>query len=166
MTTPVDPRIFRRALGQFPTGVGVMTTLDAEGRAVGFTASSFNSVSLDPPLVLWSIDKTAWSAPAFETHGSFVVNVLAEDQMELSNRFARRGEDKFADLAWSAGVGGCPVLEATAARFECRTWAVYDGGDHLILVGEVVHHAHDEEKAPLVFARGAYAVARRHPATA
>jgi flavin reductase (DIM6/NTAB) family NADH-FMN oxidoreductase RutF len=166
MTTTIDPRDFRRALAQFPTGVTVMTTLDAQGDPVGFTASSFNSVSMDPPLVLWSIDKTSWSAPAFQASGQFVVNVLSDEQMELSNRFSRRGGEKFRDFPWTAGSGGCPVLEGCAAQFECRTWAIHDGGDHLILIGEVLGYAHHPDRAPLVFARGGYHVARKHPAPA
>lgn len=161
-----DVRDFRRALGQFPTGVTVITTLDSAGEPVGVTASSFNSVSLDPPLVLWSVDKAALSADIFRTAPHFAVNVLAEDQVALSNRFASRGEDKFKDVAWSAGPGGCPVLDGVAAHFACRTWAAYEGGDHWILVGEVEGYAYETAQAPLVFARGGYAASTRHPAMA
>ena len=162
----IDLRDFRRALGQFPTGVTIVTTLDAAGSPIGVTASSFNSVSLDPPLVLWSVDKAAFSAETFRTARHFAVNVLAEDQVALSNRFASRGEDKFKDVAWTAGLGGCPVFDGVAARFECRTWAAYEGGDHWILVGEVLSYAYETAQAPLVFAKGGYAVSTRHPAMA
>ena len=163
MTKTNDPSDFRRALSQFPTGVAVMTTLDAKGEPVGFTASSFNSVSVDPPLVLWSMNKASWSAPAFQASGRFAVNVLSDAQMELSNRFAQRGGAKFQDFPWTSGLGGCPVLEGCAAQFECRTWAMHDGGDHFIIIGEVLGYAHHPDRAPLVFARGGYHVARKHP---
>lgn len=162
----IDPRDFRRALSQFPTGVTVVTTLDAAGQPIGVTASSFNSVSVDPPLILWSVDKRAFSAEIFRTAAHFAVNVLADDQIPLSNRFAGRGEDKFKDMPWTPGLGGCPVFPGVAALFECRTWNVYDGGDHLIVVGEVAAYTHTCERAPLVFAQGSYAVATTHPALA
>ena len=161
--TAFDPKDFRRALSQFPTGVTVITTLDAEGKPVGVTASSFNSVSMDPVLVLWSIDKGAHSLSAFENADNFAVNVLGRDQVATSNNFASRGEDKFANAAYSAGLGGAPVLDEYAAQFECKTWAVYDGGDHLILVGEVIDYRYNDNVEPLVFARGSYAVSAQHP---
>lgn len=161
--TEFDPKDFRRALSQFPTGVTVITTLDAEGNPVGVTASSFNSVSMDPTLVLWSIDKGAHSLTAFEKSEHFAVNVLGRDQVATSNNFASRGEDKFANAAYSAGLGGAPVLNDYAAQFECKTWAVYEGGDHLILVGEVLDYRYNDGVEPLVFARGSYAVSAQHP---
>ncbi|MBP2292752.1 flavin reductase family protein [Azospirillum rugosum] len=166
MTEPaLDPRDFRRALSHFPTGVTVVTTRDAAGAPVGVTASSFNAVSLNPPLVLWSLDKAALSAEAFRTAEHFAVNVLTEDQILLSNRFASRGEDKFGGIDWAEGLGGCPVFDGVSARFECRTWNVYDGGDHLIIVGQVMRYDYQTALAPLVFAKGCYAVSARHPAT-
>lgn len=152
-----DARDFRRALGQFPTGVGIVTTLDAQGAPVGMTISSFNSVSVTPPLVLWSIDRSALSADLFRTTDHFAVNILAADQTALSNRFASRGEDKFQDVPWTAGQGGSPVLPDVAALFECRNWAQYDGGDHWIIVGEVLRYSYDAAKPPLVFGQGGYA---------
>ncbi len=157
-----DVRDFRRALSQFPTGVTVITTLDADNQPVGVTASSFNSVSIDPALVLWSIDKGAFSLAAFDHAGHFAVNVLGRDQVDTSNRFASRGEDKFKDVQYSQGLGGCPLLENYAAQFECKTWAIYDGGDHLILVGEVKAYRYNDATSPLVFARGSYAVSSPH----
>ncbi|MBE9397816.1 flavin reductase [Pontibacterium sp. N1Y112] len=161
--TTFDIRDFRRALSQFPTGVTVITTLDGNGEPIGVTASSFNSVSIDPPLILWSIDKGAYSLETFQNTEHFAVNVLGRDQVETSNRFASRGEDKFKDVAYSAGVGGSPILDSYAAQFECKTWAVYEGGDHLILVGEVLDYRYNDASAPLVFARGSYAVSSQHP---
>lgn len=162
----IDPRDFRRALGQFPTGVTVVTALTADGEPIGVTASSFNSVSMDPALVLWSVDKSALSAEIFQTAEYFAVNVLSSEQMDISNRFASRGEDKFKDIDWAPGLGGSPALNDVAARFECRTWNVYDGGDHLIIVGHVLEYVYDSTRAPLVFARGAYAIPAAHPALA
>ncbi len=161
--TEFDPKDFRRALSQFPTGVTVITTLDAEGKPVGVTASSFNSVSMDPTLVLWSIDKAALSRDCFEKAEYFAVNILGRDQVATSNNFASRGEDKFANVGYSAGIGGAPLLNDYAAQFECKTWAVYEGGDHLILVGEVIDYRYNDNIQPLVFARGSYAISAQHP---
>ncbi|MCP4595711.1 flavin reductase [Neptuniibacter sp.] len=161
--TEFDAKDFRRSLSQFPTGVTVITTLDADGNPVGVTASSFNSVSMDPALVLWSIDKGAHSLSAFENAEYFAVNVLNRDQVSTSNNFASRGEDKFANAKYSSGLGGAPVLDDYAAQFECKTWAVYEGGDHLILVGQVEQYRYNDAAEPLVFARGSYAVSAQHP---
>ena len=161
--TVFDARDFRRSLSQFPTGVTVITTLDEDGNPVGVTASSFNTVSIEPALVLWSIDKGAHSLKAFQEGKNFVVNVLGRDQVATSNNFASRGEDKFANAQYHAGIGGCPVLDDYAAQFECETWAVYEGGDHLILVGEVKDYRYQDNVEPLVFARGSYAVSSQHP---
>ena len=149
-------REFRDALGSFATGVTIATTSDAAGAPVGVTASSFNSVSVDPPLVLWSLAKNSLSREAFAGSGHFAVHVLTARQEALSNRFARSGEDKFAGVDWHAGELGSPVLTEHAALFECRTRHQYDGGDHIIMVGEVVSFdARDE--APLLFHGGRYA---------
>ena len=158
--SPEDPgRAFRDALGAFATGVTIATTLDADGAPVGVTASSFNSVSVDPPLVLWSLARSARSLDAFCSSGHFAVHVLAAGQERLSNRFASQGDDKFAGLEWQPGTLGSPVLEDYAARFECRTRHLYEGGDHVILVGEVVEYlSHDVE--PLLFHAGRYATRR------
>lgn len=162
MTKEFDAKNFRRALGQFPTGVTVVTTLDKDGNPIGVTASSFNSVSMDPPLVLWSVAKNAYSAKIFETTEHFVINVLAESQTAISNACARQGEDKFANLQYKEGVGGCPILADTSAFFECKTWQLYDGGDHIIVVGEVMNYESNQELKPLVFACGSYAVTAPH----
>jgi len=153
-----DLRGFRRALGQFPTGVTVITTLDANGNPVGVTASSFNSVSIDPPLILWSVAKTAYSATVFVQADNFVVNVLGKQQVAISNACARQGEDKFSAIDYRAGIGQCPVLSGAAAYFGCKTWNLYDGGDHIIVVGEVIEYSYSDSVMPLVFARGSYAV--------
>ena len=149
-------REFRDALGSFATGVTVATTMAADEQPVGVTASSFNSVSLDPPLVLWSLAKNSLSREAFSNSGHFAVHVLAASQRALSDRFARSGADKFDGIEWLRGELGSPVFPEFAARFECRTRHEYEGGDHVILVGEVVaFEAHDV--APLLFHAGSYA---------
>jgi flavin reductase (DIM6/NTAB) family NADH-FMN oxidoreductase RutF len=148
-----DPREFRNALGSFATGVTIITTRDAEGAPVGITASSFNSVSLDPPLVLFSLARTARSLPAFAGAQHWAVHILRAEQEELCGRFARSGADKFAGLDFASGEGGAPLLGGCAARMQCRTAFRYEGGDHLIFVGEVL--AFDRAEAPpLVFHAG------------
>ncbi len=161
----LDPRNFRRALGKFATGVTVVTVLDSLNEKIGVTASSFNTVSIDPPLILWSVDKSAYSAEVFRNAEHFVVNVLANDQVDISNKFARKGEDKFAGVECSDGVANVPKINGAVACFECRTWNVYDGGDHHIIVGEVLNFHSDESRSSLVFHNGRYAVPEQHPVT-
>jgi flavin reductase (DIM6/NTAB) family NADH-FMN oxidoreductase RutF/DNA-binding MarR family transcriptional regulator len=153
---------FRNALGSFATGVTIATTKDESGDPVGVTASSFNSVSLDPPLVLWSLAKNSLSRDAFCNSGHFAVHVLAASQEDLSNRFARSGEDKFDGVEWRDGKLGSPVFGQHAALFQCKTKHQYEGGDHVILVGEVIDFEAREE-APLLFHGGSYAERRPRP---
>ncbi|MES0874001.1 flavin reductase [Sinimarinibacterium thermocellulolyticum] len=157
---PFDTTEFRKALGTFATGVTIITARAGDGTPIGLTANSFNSVSLDPPLVLWSLANNAMSFEAFRAATHWAVHVLGADQEELSGRFARRGVDKFAGLEIEDGVGGVPLLRGCAARFECRTASQYQGGDHLIFIGEVLRFDRDEA-APLVFHGGKYAHATR-----
>ena len=154
---PIDPMQFRSALGAFVTGVTIVTTRAANGTDVGLTANSFNSVSLDPPMVLWSLARNAASREAFTQATGFAVHVLAIDQEELSKRFAIRGEVKFAGLALERGESGVPLLQGCSARFECRTAFQYEGGDHIIFVGEVLSLTHSD-KRPLAYHAGRYAV--------
>ena len=157
----VDTRAFRRALGNLATGVTVVTAADASGRKVGVTANSFNSVSLDPPLILWSIDKRSTSHAVFEAATHFAVNVLAADQIDLSNNFARPREDRFAEIEYQAGAGGAPVLADCSARFECEKYQQVDGGDHWIMIGKVV--AFDDcGRSPLLYHQGAYSMVLPH----
>ncbi|MCM2318707.1 MAG: flavin reductase family protein [Pseudomonas sp.] len=159
-----DPQAFRAALGTFTTGVTIITTRTAEGEAVGITANSFNSVSLNPPLVLWSLAKSARSLPAFSESRYWNVHVLAAEQEALSGRFATQGSDKFAGVELDDGIGPAPLLPACTARFQCRTAFEYEGGDHVIFVGEVL--AFDSsERPPLAFQSGQYALAARKPRT-
>lgn len=154
----IDPRSFRTALGSFATGVTIVTTHSAEGLDVGITANSFNSVSLDPPMILWSLARKAWSLPAFLHNAHFAVHVLAAHQDDLSQRFATQGQDKFAGLTVERGEGNVPLLQDCAARFMCRTAFKYEGGDHIIFVGEVLSFESGNH-APLVYHAGRYATA-------
>lgn len=150
-----DSRNFRNALGAFATGVTIVTTRDAEGKDVGLTANSFNSVSLDPPMVLWSLAKTSAALPAFMEGENFAVHILAAEQEALSNTFSRKGVDKFAGLEVKRGIGGVALLDGCSAYFECKTTFRYEGGDHVIFVGEVVGFT-DQARAPLVYHSGGY----------
>jgi flavin reductase (DIM6/NTAB) family NADH-FMN oxidoreductase RutF/DNA-binding MarR family transcriptional regulator len=160
--TQVDGDKFRNALGHFATGVTVVTTLDQNGEPLGITANSFNSVSLDPPMVLWSIAKESGKRSTFEGSDHFVVNVLAEDQVEVSQHFAKSAKDMFSSIEWQAGLNGLPLLPACAARFQCSKVYQYDGGDHIIIVGKV-DQFDDTGREALVFHRGRYAVVDVHP---
>lgn len=155
--TLADAKAFRNALGAFATGVTIVTTNDGE-KDVGLTANSFNSVSLDPPLVLWSLAKTSGSLAAFQKAGYFAVHILAADQQALSNSFAQRGADKFARIPIERGAGDVPLLVDCCARFQCRSTFEYEGGDHVIFVGEVVGFDH-AAREPLLFHGGKYASA-------
>jgi flavin reductase (DIM6/NTAB) family NADH-FMN oxidoreductase RutF len=149
------PTALRSAFGRFATGVTIVTCRDVDDQPVGLTANSFSSLSLDPPLLLWSLRRASPSLAAFEAASHFVVNVLAESQVELSRSFASRRADKFADGTWSEGLGGALVLAGCAAVFECRTEQRLDGGDHRLFIGRVLRSA-DLGVAPLVFHAGHY----------
>ncbi len=152
---PFDARAFRNALGCFATGVTIITTRRPNGEYVGLTANSFTSVSLEPPLILWSLDRSANSLPAFEESLHFAVNVLARGQADLSTRCATAGENKFAGLKLQQGIGGVPLLDGCAARFQCKSEFRYWGGDHIIFIGRV--EAFDScQHPPLLFVRGRY----------
>lgn len=152
---------FRRTLGEFTTGVAVITTT-VNDASYGMTSNSFSSVSLDPPLVLWSIRRESQSFFAFSNCEHFAVNVLADDQIALSQHFAKSGANKFESVSYSKGRGDAPLLDEVAATFECRRTQVYEGGDHLILLGEVETFARYDH-APLIFSKGRYGVTAEHP---
>ncbi len=152
---PFDIAEFRRALGAFVTGVTVVTTIQPDGSPRGFTANSFTSVSLDPPLVLVCIAKTASSYEVFSQTKHFAISVLAEDQKNVSGVFASKASDKFAQVAWCARSTGAPVMDGAAASFDCTTHDVVDAGDHIILIGRVVDFIHTSS-SPLGYCRGAY----------
>jgi flavin reductase (DIM6/NTAB) family NADH-FMN oxidoreductase RutF len=154
---PVNKIEFRTALSRFASGVTVVTTRDLDARPQGITVSAFSSLSLDPPLVLVCIDRTAFVHDFFEASGVFVVNVLAAEQEDLSRLFASREPEKFEGLGYSAGGDGVPVLAGALAAIECRLKHVYMGGDHTIFVGEVEHVSVREDGHPLLYYRGGYA---------
>lgn len=155
MTDAPDPMALRRALGQFPTGVCVMTTR-VDGELLGMTMSSFNALSLDPALVLFSIDKRARGLPQWERAQAYAIHALAENQQDLSNRFARPGA-KWEGIAHTPGHGDAPLLPGAAARFECAAHTRHDGGDHVLFIARIVRFAAHADRHPLVFAQGRYA---------
>lgn len=159
--TEFDPKAFRRALGNFATGITVITATAPDGSQAGVTANSFNSVSLEPPLILWSIGKNSGSCAVFEQASHFAVNILAADQIDVSNHFARPSDDKFAGVDYSKGHGDAPLLPDTSACFQCESYETLDGGDHWILVGKVVAFE-DAGRAPLVYHQGSYSVVMPH----
>jgi flavin reductase (DIM6/NTAB) family NADH-FMN oxidoreductase RutF len=158
---------FRHALGRFSTGVTVITTRAPSGKREGLTANSFGAVSLDPPLVLWTLRRDALSLPSFRDSRHFAVNVLAAHQRPLSNHFARPAADKFAGQTWDTGLGGCPTLPDGLALFECCTERTIEAGDHVIFIGRVARFRWRLGE-PLVFSCGHYCRANalpEHPRT-
>ena len=154
--TPFTRQDFRAALGLFATGVTIVTARAADGTPVGLTANSFNSVSLTPPLVLWSLSLQTGSMAAFATGSHYAIHILAAEQRELAERFATRGADRFAGLDWRPGVGGVPLLDGAAAVLECHNRSRYEEGDHVIFVGEVESCARRAGAQPLIFHGGRY----------
>lgn len=148
-------RRFRSMLGQFATGVAIITTVDDGGAQLGVTCNSFTSVSLDPPLILWSIAKSSLSGPAFTDGKAFAVNVLEASQEDLAMRFAKTGADKFAGVSWHEGLEGVPLLGGCVAYMECRVDARYPGGDHEIIVGAVERYV-NLALDPLLFHSGEF----------
>lgn len=154
-----DPMLYRSVMGSFPTGVTVMTLDDADWGRVGVTASSFNTVSMKPPLILWSLALSAASLVAFRANDHFAVNILAADQAAIATQFARAAEDKFAGVETFGGVTGAPLIAGALAHVECRVAARYPGGDHEIILGEVVS-MHRIDGEPLVFSSGSFCTPR------
>lgn len=151
-----DPRTLRDALGCFATGVTVVTCVAGDGRPAGLTVNSFTSLSLEPPLLLVCLHKMAASSAALIEATHFAVNVLQTGQQPASIRFSTRDEDRFGATPWSCGEAGAPILKDSLGVFECRRHAVHDGGDHHILIGEVVKASFDAGLDPLLFFRGRY----------
>ena len=147
-------REFRDTLGQFATGVTVVTALDVQGQPVGMTVSSFNSVSLSPPLVLWSLARTAGYFATFVQTGHYAIHVLAADQKDLALQFAQRGIDRFAGVQWTPGLQGVPLLDGVLATFECQSRSHHEEGDHMIMVGQVQACRHSIHAGPLLYHRG------------
>jgi len=145
----------RRVMGHFATGVTVITTKDGDGAPQGLTANAFMSLSLNPPLVIISVDKGATCYNCFILGNGFAVNFLSEDQEDVSRRFATKGIDKFADLKWHAGSNGAALIDGALGQVECQITACHDGGDHTIVVGEIINAAANGER-PLLFFKGKY----------
>ncbi len=143
----------RETLGCFPTGVAVATTLATDGTPTGLTINSFSSVSMDPPLILWSLANTAPSFDAFMTHGAFTINILDSDQDQLCCQFSKPSLDKFSGVKWHAGHKGTPVLDDVLVTLECDTYHTVEGGDHEVFLGQVKRMGRREAQ-PLVFYRG------------
>lgn len=151
----VSTQLLRTALGRFASGVTIVTCSAADGTAVGLTVNSFSALSLQPPLVLWSLRNASPSLQAFRSSRHFAVNVLAQDQLALSRRFASRISDKFAEGQWTLGRAGAPVLAGCAALFECETASAQPAGDHMLFIGRVLV-ASASSLPPLVFQAGHY----------
>ncbi|MEI8156154.1 MAG: flavin reductase family protein [Burkholderiales bacterium] len=151
-----SPSEFRQALGMFATGVTIVTARAANGSFVGLTANSFNSVSVSPPLVLWSLARSAGSMAAFSTGSHYAINILGADQQDLAKQFAAQGIDRFSGVAFSTGAGGAPLLQGAAATFECFNRSRYEEGDHVIFVGEVEACTHRVGASPLLFHGGKF----------
>ena len=154
-SSSIDPRDFRSALGSFATGVTVITAGSPDGKPVGLTCNSFASVSLNPPLVLWSLASYSPNRGVFQNASHFAVNVLSASQRQLAQQFAVSATDKFAGVKWRRGLGGAPLLSDTVASFECRAMDRYYGGDHVIFLGAVEAYAYNQTE-PLLFARGGF----------
>jgi len=153
--TSWDKRDLRNALGSFGTGVTVVTSGNSQSRLVGVTANSFSSVSLEPPIVLWSLVSTSPSLEVFDETGRFVINVLALEQMNLSKQFSKTLEDKFAGVEYTEGLDGLPVIQNCVATFECKTIQRTVVGDHVLFLGQVENYVY-ESKTPLLFCQGNY----------
>ena len=152
----VDPREFRSALGSFATGVTIVTTMSEDGEPVGLTANSFSSVSLDPPLVLFCLDRRSYSYAHFQTSTHFVVNILSAEQVDISNHFAKPSVDKWDDVSFDLCGVGCPAFSDALAVFECQTREIHEAGDHIIIIGEVESFSRRETGDPLLYFRGRY----------
>jgi flavin reductase (DIM6/NTAB) family NADH-FMN oxidoreductase RutF len=153
--TPIDPRDFRSALGAYATGVTIITAAGSDGKPYGLTCNSFASVSLNPPLVLWSLVLYSSSLNAFQNASHFAVNVLGASQQALAKKFAKSSDDKFNDVDWTPGLGEAPLIAESVANFQCRSVNRYYGGDHVIFLGAVESYSYNR-KEPLLFARGGF----------
>ena len=154
---PFSPRQFRDTLGHYASGITIVSGID-DGEPIGFTGQSFFPVSIEPPLISFSVMKTSTTYPRIAATGRFAVNVLAHDQHEIANQFARRGTDKWAGVAWNPAASGNPIIADTLMWVDCEAWAEHEAGDHLIVIGSVVGMSpaewHREE--PLLYFKGSY----------
>jgi flavin reductase (DIM6/NTAB) family NADH-FMN oxidoreductase RutF len=151
-------REFRDALGLFPTGIAIVTTVDADGQPAGITVNSFTSVSLEPPLILVSVARTSRNFDLFNVVNHFAVNLLREEQRAISSAFASPTADRFGSVRHRPGHGNAPLIESHLVAFECETYARYDGGDHVLLIGKVLNLSADLNlpPKPLLYFRGQY----------
>jgi flavin reductase (DIM6/NTAB) family NADH-FMN oxidoreductase RutF len=154
----LEARNLRKALSSLPTGVVVVTACDAQAGRLGMTMNSFTSVSLEPPLVMFSIDRHALALPGWLRAAGYAVNVLASSQEQLSNQFARALGDKWRGVRTTPGLHGAPLLDGAVARFECSARQTFDGGDHVVFLARIERYTCDQTAAPLVFHRGRYGV--------
>jgi flavin reductase (DIM6/NTAB) family NADH-FMN oxidoreductase RutF len=154
-SSTIDPRDFRNALGTYATGVTIITAVGTDGKPYGLTCNSFASVSLNPPLVLWSLGTFSQALTVFQNASHFAVNVLGASQQALATKFSKSAEDKFAGVEWTPGLGNAPLLADSVANFQCRAASRYYGGDHVIFLGAVEAYTYNR-KEPLLFARGGY----------
>jgi flavin reductase (DIM6/NTAB) family NADH-FMN oxidoreductase RutF len=161
-TATFTPKELRNALGHFATGITVITAQSETGEKVGVTVNSFNSLSIDPALILWSLDKRAKSYDIFSSAEYFAVNILASDQMDLSNHFATQQKDKFAGLHYNKGLGDTPLLNESAANFQCCVKQIIDAGDHWLFIGKV-EGFNSYNKPPLCYYKGSYSMLTPHP---
>lgn len=153
----IEPREFRDTVGCFATGITIITTVDVDGSPIGLTANSFTSLSLDPPMILFCLDNKVASFDAFRADGHFAVNILSTGQQDLSNRFAKSGPDKWDGVAFDTWDTGSPILPDCLASMECKVSSINEGGDHVIVVGEVVRMERAEaDVKPLLYFRGGY----------
>ena len=153
--SPIDPRDFRNALGTYGTGVTIVTAMASDGRPYGVTCNSFASVSLNPPLVLWSLGMFSHGLPIFQNASHFAVNVLEVSQQDLALKFAKSAGEKFVGVEWKPGLGNAPIIAGCVAQFECRAVNRYYGGDHIIFLGAVEAYSYNGQE-PLLFARGGF----------
>ena len=149
----IDQKDLRNALGCFATGVTIITTSDQDNKPVGLTINSFTSLSLEPPLIIWSISKNAPSYEAFKYKKQFIVNVLSSDQGNLVKIFSTPSNDKFINVNWDMNDQGLPYIKECVANFECIIHSVYPGGDHQVLIGKVIKYQYNDRK-PLIMSRG------------
>jgi flavin reductase (DIM6/NTAB) family NADH-FMN oxidoreductase RutF len=154
-SSPLDPRDFRNALGTFATGVTIITAMTDDGKPYGLTCNSFASVSINPPLVLWSLGMYSQGLPVFQDTSHFAVNVLGVSQAALASKFAKTGVDRFAGVDWKPGLGKAPLIADSVAYFQCRAANRYYGGDHVIFLGAVEAYTYNK-KEPLLFVGGGF----------
>lgn len=157
MTSTLDPKALRQVFGQFCTGVTAVCASDADGRRYGITVNSFSSLSLDPPLALFALIRDSETLKVIEAAGAFSINILAESQQDISNRLAKKGgPEKMDGIVTRPGVTGAPIVEGSIGHMDCTLRNSYDGGDHVILVGEIKQAAIGEPLPPLLYFRSAY----------